>query len=135
MQLADVDSSQGSGSAGRNNNEEVKLDDIQLDLAPDEKQFITETTASAGQKNPNPEQNKEGESIKEPEETEAEKVKFIQSAFIKPLLNRVFKFINEKQAMDSKRKTWNLKHQVEQVEDLKRKKINLEYHSTQKSTL
>ena len=37
--------------------------------------------------------------------------------------------------MDSKRKTWNLKHQVEQVEDLKRKKTNLEYHSTQKSTL
>ena len=28
MQLADVDSSQGNGSAGRNHNEEVKLEEI-----------------------------------------------------------------------------------------------------------
>ena len=47
MQLADVDSSEGSGSAGRNNNEEVKLEEIQLDLAPDEKQLIIDTTAAA----------------------------------------------------------------------------------------
>lgn len=37
--------------------------------------------------------------------------------------------------MDSKRKTWNLKHNLEQVEDLKRKKTNWDYHSSQKSSL
>ena len=37
--------------------------------------------------------------------------------------------------MDSKRKTWNLKHQVTQVEDLKQKKKDWEYHSYQKSSI
>ena len=59
----------------------------------------------------------------------------ITKMFINPLLSRVFKFIDEKQAMDSKRKTWNLKHQVEQVEDLKRQKNNWEYHTSKKSSL
>ena len=54
---------------------------------------------------------------------------------MKPLLSRVFKFLSEKQEMDSKRKTWNLKHNLEQVEDLKRKKTNWDYHSSQKSSL
>ena len=65
----------------------------------------------------NPEINEEPKQI---EETDKEKVEFIRKVFLKPLLSRVFKFVDEKQAMDSKRKTWNLKHQVSQVEDFRR---------------
>ena len=45
--------------------------------------------------------------LSEKEETNEE---FIRNVFIKPLLGRVFKFIDEKKAMESQRKTWNLKH-------------------------
>ena len=85
--------------------EEVKLEEIQLDIE-----------------------------LKK-EETAEEKTQFIQKLFIKPLLSRVFKFIDEKQAMESKRKTWNLKHQLEQVQTLKQKKSDWEYHPSQQSSL
>lgn len=49
------------------------------------------------------------------EESVEEKQAFIKKVFMEPLLSRVFKFISEKKAMDSKRKTWNLKHQEAQV--------------------
>ena len=50
-------------------------------------------------------------------------------------MSRVFKFVDEKQSMDNKRKTWNLKHQVSRVEDFRRQKINWEYQPTQEKSL
>lgn len=60
-------------------------------------------------------------------QTEAEKTAFIKDVFIKPLMSRVFKFVDEKQAMESKRKTWNLKHQETQVAHIRKQKTNWEY--------
>ena len=80
----------------------VKVDDIQLELG-EEKQLIPTKIEQT-----NPEQ--QTLIVQQPEETSLEKKNFIESVFIKPLINRVFKFINEKQQIDSKRKTWNLKH-------------------------
>ena len=62
-------------------------------------------------------------------ETEEEKGAYVRKTCIEPLLGRVFAFIGEKHAMDSKRKTWNLRHKVELVEALQRKKSNWEYTS------
>ena len=45
-------------------------------------------------------------SLKNEEEENSEE--FITKEFILPLLGRVFTFIDEKKALESKRKTWNL---------------------------
>ena len=37
----------------------------------------------------------------------------IKEEILEQILSRAFKFINEKKALESKRKTWNLKHQEE----------------------
>ena len=63
-----------------------------------------------------PEAGEQGADLKEDEklllnDKEETNEEFIRSVFIKPLLGRVFKFIDEKKAMESQRKTWNLKHQ------------------------
>ena len=54
---------------------------------------------------------------------------FITKEFILPLLGRVFTFIDEKKALESKRKTWNLKHQEEQVDKAKKQRTQWEYHN------
>ena len=75
----------GSSEGSAQDKGVVEHDEIQVDLADDEKKLLVA-------------------------ETEEEKRKFIETVFIRPLLRCVFKFVDEKQAMDSKRKTWNLKH-------------------------
>ena len=122
-----VDSSDDEKKAAAAGKEEaIEVDEIQLEMQVEEKVEV-EIKKEEVQVNP--------ENAQQEVESEEQKVKFIQQVFIKPLLSRVFKFIDEKQEMDSKRKTWNLKHKVEQVEDLKRQKQNWEYHSYQKSSL
>ena len=37
----------------------------------------------------------------------------IKGEILEHILGRAFKIINEKKALESKRKTWNLKHQEE----------------------
>lgn len=64
--------------------------------------------------------------IEEKEETNEE---FITNVFIKPLLGRVFKFIDEKKALESKRKTWNLKHQEKEVSKARQQRTQWEYHN------
>ena len=44
-------------------------------------------------------------------ESMEDKIDFINKVFMEPLFNQVFFFIDEKKRLDSKRKTWNLKHQ------------------------
>ena len=81
-----VDGDSQSGDEG----EPVGVDDIKLDLAADEKAIVSEgQEAAAAQQNPE-------EKREETEEEKKEKVDFIQKVFIKPLLSRVFRFIDEK---------------------------------------
>lgn len=99
----------------------VKLDEIEFDLADDEKKLLSHDDESDSKVNP-----EDGEKHStaatfhpaEDAETDEEKRAYIKKTFMEPLLNRVFAFIGEKSAMDSKRKTWNFKHQVELVEAL-----------------
>jgi hypothetical protein len=42
--------------------------------------------------------------------------------FIPQLLNKVFKFIQEKNALVIKRATWNIKRQEEKIEKAKKKR-------------
>ena len=107
-----IDSSDDEKKAAAAGKEEaIEVDEIQLEMQVEEKVEV-EIKKEEVQVNP--------ENAQQEVESEEQKVRFIQQVFIKPLLSRVFKFIDEKQEMDSKRKTWNLKHKVEQVEDLKR---------------
>ena len=57
------------------------------------------------------------------ENENAEQIKmFIQGNFIEVLLGKVFTYIDEKKQHESKRKTWNLKHQEEEVVKVKQKR-------------
>ena len=55
--------------------------------------------------------------------------------FIEPLLARAFKFISEKKALESKRKTWNLKHQEEQVIKARKQRTQWEYHNQDETSM
>ena len=122
MRLAGEDSADsGPEESGEVKNagedEAIEVDEIKLEIKAEEK--VEEVKAGNNGPAVNPENNTAAENASHVE-SEEQKRAFIQQVFIKPLLSRVFKFIDEKQEMDSKRKTWNLKHKVEQVEDLKR---------------
>ena len=65
--------------------------------------------------------------LEEQKEEEVDNEKFVQIEILDKIINRVFKLIEEKKALETKRKTWNLKRYEERVESIKKKRAEWEF--------
>ena len=63
-----------------------------------------------------------------------EAIDFIKTKVIEDILSRVFKFVQEKQALDKQRKTWNLQRSQNKVAEARARRTMWKF-TTQKDTL